>query len=205
MSDACDQLGITPQVLPGVAPTTGPARIAGRVVTVRLGRPDRDGGAAPKRHLCAAATDAASDIDVIVVAHQGRSDCAGWGGNLSRAARRRRVAGTIVHGAVRDVDEAIEIGYPVFATTATPLTARGRAEEKAWGATVELAGFTVDHHDYVIADSTGVVFIAAGDIDEVVPTAELIAGKEAAMADDLDAGQPVSDVMGADYESMLEQ
>ncbi|MDH4280456.1 MAG: hypothetical protein OEW83_20520 [Acidimicrobiia bacterium] len=71
------------------------------------------------------------------MAHQGRGDCAGWGGNLSRAARKREVAGTIVHGAVRDVDEAIEISYPVFATEATPLTARGRAEEKAWGATVE--------------------------------------------------------------------
>jgi len=175
------------------------------VITVRLGPSDDGGGSTPRRHLCAAAADAATELDVIVVAHQGREDCAGWGGNLSRAAHNRAAAGTIVHGAVRDVDEAIEIGYPVFATAATPFTARGRAEEKAWGATVELEGFTVDHHDYVIADSTGIVFVAADDADAIVASAETIATKEAAMAADIDGGHPVSDVMGADYESLLEQ
>lgn len=201
ISDACDQLGLTGRVMTTSRPLTGPDRIAGRVITVELGAPTGDRTA---RHLCAAATDSATSDDVIVVAHQGRTDCAGWGGNLSRAAKHRGAAGTIVDGAVRDVDEAIEIRYPVFAGSATPLTARGRTQEHSWGQAVEIAGIDVDQGDYVLGDSTGVVFIAASDIDRVLATAEVIAAKEAAMAQRIEGGEPVSKVMGANYEKMLE-
>ena len=209
VSDACDRLGLLDRVWAGPRPLTGPARIAGRVITVQLGPPSTPpsttASPGPPRHLCAAATDAATGDDVIVVAHQGRTDCAGWGGNLSRAARARGVAGTIVDGAVRDVDEAREIGYPVFATGATPRTARGRAEERSWGATIEVGGVRVAAGDFVIADSTGLVFVAAADLEPVLAAAGDIAAREAAMAADLDAGRPVSAVMGADYESMLDR
>jgi regulator of RNase E activity RraA len=55
----------------------------------------------------------------------------------------------------------------------------------------------------VIADASGAVFIAAADIERVLKAAEMIVGREAAMAQALRAGQPVSQVMGADYEHML--
>lgn len=200
VSDACDRLGLEGRVSIAAHPTTGAVRIAGRVITVELGPPSP--GPA-ERHLCAAAADAATVDDVIVIAHQGRSDCAAWGGNLSRAARYRGAAGTVVDGAVRDVDEAIELGYSVFASAATPHTARGRTEEKSWGQAIDFDGIAVQHGDFVIADSTGVVFVPANAIDRVLQAAEAIATKEAAMAADIDAGRPVSDVMGADYESML--
>jgi len=200
LSDACDRLGLDDRVVTGLAPLTGAAQVAGRVVTVELG-PWTGGGVGP--HLCAAATDASSPDDVIVVAHHGRTDCAGWGGNLSRAARARGAAATIVDGAARDIDESRAVGHPVFALAATPRTARGRTEEVAWGGAVTIGGVAVDHGDYVVADSTGIVFVPAARIDEVLAAAEAIAAREAAMAAALDAGQPVSDVMGRDYETML--
>ena len=201
VSDALDQLGIGTGVATGLAPLSVRAGIAGRVVTVLLGPPSAEPSS---RHLGAAAVDSATGDDVIVVAHQGRVDCAGWGGNLSRAARRRGAAGTIVDGAVRDVDEAVAIGYPVFGLSATPLTARGRAQEHAWGVTVTIGAVEVDHGDYVMADSTGVVFVRAADADRVIASAEAIAGREAAMAADIDAGRPITEVMGAGYERMLD-
>ena len=208
VSDACDKLGIEGRVSIAIRSTTGPVRIAGRAITVLLGPPGPPGlpgdDEPSGRHLCAAATDSATSDDVLVVAHQGRTDCAGWGGNLSRAALARSAAGTIVDGAVRDVDEAIEVGYPVFATAATPRTARGRAEEKVWGEPVEIDGISVTLGDYVIADSSGVVFLPASSIERVLTAAEAIARNEAAMAADIADGRPVSDVMGADYESMLD-
>lgn len=206
VSDACDRLGLEGRVSIAVRPLTGPGLIAGRIITVRLGPPEPESaaGVTSKRHLCAAAADAATAESVIVIAHQGRADCAGWGGNLSRAAAKRGAAGTIIDGAARDVDEAIGIGYPVFATAATPRTARGRTEEKEWGATISFDGITVDHGDYVIADSTGLVLVPAERIDEVLDGAETIAAKEARMAADIEAGRPVSQVMGADYETLLD-
>lgn len=202
VSDAFDRLGVDGRVTTSIRSTTGPAQIAGRAITVLLGPP---GDEAPSgRHLCAAATETAGSDDVLIVAHQGRTDCAGWGGNLSRAAKIRSVAGTIVDGAVRDVDEAIGIGYPVFATDATPRTARARAEEKSWGEPVEIDGITVAAGDYVLADSSGVVFLAADSTEKVLDAAEAIAAKEAAMAADIATGRPVSEVMNAEYESLLD-
>jgi regulator of RNase E activity RraA len=205
VSDACDRLGLEGRVADSLGPVTGPGCVAGRVITVELGpwtaAPSPEG---PRRHLCAAATDASTADDVIVVDHQGRTDCAGWGGNLSRAAQVQGAAATLVDGAVRDVDEAIAIGYPVWATAVTPRTARGRTQEQAWGGSVTIDGVPVDQGDYVIADSTGVVFVTGDDIGAVLDAAETIARTEAAMAARIAEGQPVSAVLGADYESMLE-
>jgi regulator of RNase E activity RraA len=202
LSDACDRLGLDGRVSTTIRSTAGPIRIGGRALTVLLGPPDA--GNPSTRHLCAAATDAATADDVLVVAHQGRVDCAGWGGNLSRAAKHRGAAGTVVDGAVRDVDEAIEVGYSVFAIGSTPRTARGRAEERSWGKEIEVDGITVGAGDFVLADSSGVVFIAMADIESVLETAEAIAAKEAAMAANIEAGRAVSAVMGAEYEAMLD-
>jgi 4-hydroxy-4-methyl-2-oxoglutarate aldolase len=200
VSDALDQLGISDRVAPDSTAVTGPARVVGRVVTVELG----PAGSTPApRHLCTAAIEASGSGDVIVIAHQGRRDCAGWGGNLSRAALVRGIAGTLVDGAARDVDEARGIGYPVFATAVTPHTARGRAQEKSSGEPIDFAGVSVSAGDYVVADATGVVFIGAADIDRVLDTAEAIAVREAAIAAAVADGVAVSDAMGGEYETML--
>lgn len=200
IADAGDSLGIVTWV-PGVAPRSGQPRIVGRCVTVLLGPPSET---VASRHLGTSAVEASGPGDVIVVAHQARTDCAGWGGNLSRAARRRGAAGTIVHGAVRDVDEADQIGYPVFASAVTPVTARGRAQEHAWGHAVELGDVVVANGDWVLADRSGVVFLPVDRVGELLDRAEAIAQREAAMAAEIDAGSPVSSVMGASYETMLE-
>jgi regulator of RNase E activity RraA len=55
----------------------------------------------------------------------------------------------------------------------------------------------------VIADGSGVVFIAAGRAEEVIAAAESIAAHEAEMRDAVLAGRSVVEVMGAGYESML--
>ena len=83
VSDARDQLGLPDATVVGIGNLTGLAKVAGRAVTVQLGAPRPTPST---RHLCTAAIEAAGDDDVIVIDHQGRTDCAAWGGNLSRAA-----------------------------------------------------------------------------------------------------------------------
>ena len=58
--------------------------------------------------------------------------------------------------------------------------------------------------DYVIADRSAVIFIAAADIARVLDAAETIAAKEAVMGKALLADEPISQVMAAAYERMLE-
>lgn len=203
VSDAMDAVG-----LDGVVPRLGPMwpcpRVAGRVVTVRLEQ--GSGRHHPgSRHLGTTAVEMSENGDVIVVDNGGRTGVAGWGGLLSRAARQRGIAAVIVYGACRDVDEGRELGLPLYASAATPRTARGRVVEAATAEPIQLGGVFVEQGDLVIADHSGVVFVPAGRAAEIITGAEQIVRREHAMAGRIDAGDRPSDVMGATYEGMLER
>jgi regulator of RNase E activity RraA len=104
---------------------------------------------------------------------------------------------------VRDIDEARAQGFAIFARTLTARTARGRIVELGTNVPVLFETVKVEPGDYVIADRSAVIFIAAADIARVLDAAETIAAKEAAMAKALTSGEPISQVMAADYEQML--
>lgn len=202
VSDALDRHGLA-GVVPGLRSLAADGVVAGAAVTVRLG-PPVEGDGLPKRHLGTAAVDSAGSGQVVIVANQGRTDCAGWGGLLSRAAAARGVEGVVVHGAARDLSEAASVGLPVYALAATPVTARGRAVEHAWGEPIDLGGPRVVPGDLVLADAGGVVVIPAARAEEILATAERIAATEAAMAEAIDTGIAVSDVMGKSYEELTD-
>jgi regulator of RNase E activity RraA len=201
LSDALDALALS-GVLAGIAPRWEGARVVGRVITMQLAdgpaRPD-----APKVHLGAAAITASSPGDVIVVSNGGRVGMGSWGGLLSVAAMTAGVAGVVTDGACRDVDEARELKFPIFARAAVPVTARGRVHEVSSGEPIEIGGVTMQTGDYVLADGTGVVVVAADHLEDVLAKAEEITSREALMLTDIRAGKPVADVMGAQYEDML--
>ena len=180
-------------------------RVAGVVQTVRLTDKAPTGGS--KRHLGTAAIESANDKTVIVVEQRTGIDCAGWGGVLANAAKTKGVRGVIMEGPARDVDEYEEIGFPVFSRTTTPHTARGRVYEESFGSPVIVGEnefrSEVKPGDLVIADASGVVFISAEKAEEVIAIAEKIAEKERLMTADVLAGKPVSEVMGTNYENML--
>lgn len=201
LSDALDKLGRSGAVV-GLASLTLPARIAGRVQTVKLGAPIPN---LPKVHLGAGAIMAAAAGDIIVVEHRGRMDVSGWGGLLSRASVKKGIAGVIVDGAFRDIDEARDLGLPVFGKAAVPVTARGRVAEHAFNQPITVAGIAVSPGDWVMGDGSGIVFLPQADAETILAVAEDIFRREQAMARDIDAGVPIDQVMGANYEDMLKK
>jgi regulator of RNase E activity RraA len=203
VSDAMDKLGLPPSVS-GLTQQSTQKRIAGQVVTYKLvpaaQAPAHEG--AP-RHLGTTAIEAAQPGNVIVIEQRTGLDAGSWGGILSLAAKLREVAGVVVDGPVRDIDEARAYDFPVYARGLTARTARSRVAEAFTNQPVRIGEVTVCPGDFVIADASGAVFIAAADIERVLQAAEMIVGREAAMAQALRDGQPVSQVMGAAYEHML--
>src|SRR5687768_11441870 len=104
-SDALDRLSL-PGAVTGIQRLTTTRRISGRVITVKMGR---DEGQPPaSRHLGTTAIESAQPGDVIVMEQRTGIDAACWGGNLSLGARLRQIAGVIVDGPARDIDEARE-------------------------------------------------------------------------------------------------
>lgn len=201
LSDAKDSLGL-PAAISGLARQSGNGLLVGQVKTVELveGVPPAD---MPKVHLGARAIVASTSQTVIVVAHPG-VDAGGWGGVLSAGAQEAGVRGVVLDGPTRDRDEAVQLGFPIFARGTTARTARGRVYERSTGDRIQIGGQDVSDGDYVVADASGVVFVSAGDIERVLAAAEHIAAKEAAMVASLRAGNAITAVMGADYETMLE-
>jgi regulator of RNase E activity RraA len=200
VSDALDRLGLTGAVQ-GLRPMWPCPRIAGQVITVRL-RHAEPGERSP-RHLGTAAIESGGPGKVIVIEHHDREDAAGWGGILSLAAHLKGIEGVLVDGTCRDVDDSHDVGFPVYARAATPMTARGRVAEASTGEPIRVADLKVSQGDYVIADWSGVVFLEGARAEEIVATAEELAARETAMAEAVRAGQSVVEVMGANYEAML--
>lgn len=209
VSDAMDRLGLNGTVT-GIVRLATERRVAGAVVTVRLeraGAPAAPGQPqqAAIRHLGTTAIEACEPGDVVVVEQRSGIVAGSWGGILSVAASVRGVAGVISDGLVRDIDEACQLGFAVYARGSTALTARGRLVETGTQVPVRMGDVAVQPGDYVIADGSGVVFVPGADIDRVLEAAEQIAAREAAMAKDLLAGKPATEVMGRPYENMLRQ
>ena len=200
LSDALDKLGL-PGAVPGIHRLTTTRRISGRVITVKMEQDD--GRPAASRHLGTTAIEAAEPGDVIVMEQRTGIDAACWGGNLSLGAKLRQVSGVIVDGPARDVDEARDYDFPVFARTATSRTARGRIVETGTNVPIPVSDVTVAAGDYVVADGSAVVFVAQRDIERVLEAAEAIAERERAMVRALREGTPIGQVMGRNYETML--
>ena len=201
VSDALDKLGL-PGSVTGIPRVSTDRRIAGRVLTVKL---DRAEGRTSTRHLCTTAIEAASPGDIIVCEQRTGLDAACWGGNLTIAAKARGMAGAIIEGPARDIDESRQLDFPVFARHITGRTARGRIVEVSTGEPVLVGDVTVSPGDYVVADASSVAFIPQADIARVVEAAELIVQRESLMAQALRAGKRASEVMGASYEHMLKK
>jgi regulator of RNase E activity RraA len=101
----------------------------------------------------------------------------------------------IADGACRDVGEARDLGFPVFARGRIPVTARGRLQQRATGVPVQVAGREVAPGDVVVADETGVVFVPRDRAAEVLQEAEAIARRERAIAAELRAGVPLPEAL----------
>jgi 4-hydroxy-4-methyl-2-oxoglutarate aldolase len=200
VSDALDKLGL-PGAVAGLQRLSSTRRISGRVLTVRMEKDD--GRPTASRHLATTAIEMAQPGDVIVMEQRTGIDAACWGGNLSLGAKLRQVAGVVVDGPARDVDEAREYDFPVFARSATSRTARGRIVETGTNVPITVGDVTVTPGDFVVADGSAVVFIAQADLERVLEAAEAIAARERAMVAALREGTPISEVMGRNYENML--
>jgi 4-hydroxy-4-methyl-2-oxoglutarate aldolase len=200
-SDALDAIDGAP-IVRGIRSLWEGASVAGPVITIRLAEgtppPDR-----PPLHLGATAIGQSQPGDVIVVDNGGRTEMGGWGGLLSRAAHARGVAGVVVDGACRDIDEARALRFPVFGLGSVARTARGRVHEVACGEPVQIGGVTVRTGDWVVADGSGVIFIPAHLVGAVRDLAAGLAAREAQMVKLIQDGAALEQIFGPGYEHMI--
>lgn len=112
--------------------------------------------------------DEAAPGSILVYVLEDGMETAGIGNLMSTTAKVRGLAGAVIDGGARDIDEIEEIGFPVFSRSVTPATSVGRYVSVAKQVPVRCGGVLVRPGDYIVADVTGVVVIPAEKLAQIV-------------------------------------
>ena len=156
------------------------AKVVGPAVTVHLRRALRT----DKRdwpNLQIQTLDEAPPGSVMVEVLEDGLDTAGVGNLMATTAKVRGLAGMIIDGGARDVEELTEIGFPVWSRSQTPATSVGRYVPVARNTPVTCGGVLVRPGDWIVADQTGVVVVPVEALPQVLTLLRQYEEKEAKM------------------------
>lgn len=193
LANALDLAGLHNNVIAHIKAVAPGFRFTGPAVTVKE-IAGRHGDFTAADFRVGAMIDAARKGDVIVV-DAGGAECSTWGGMASLAAKLKGVAGLLVDGAVRDLEEMIAFEFPVFSRHMIPTTGRLRLKIEEINVPVVIDGVEVAPGDIIAADGTGVVCLPHARAGEITGIAERLARDDAAAVEDLRAGLSFSEAM----------
>lgn len=118
----------------------------------------------------------------VIVVEADAHDYAVAGGNVCAVAQQNGVAGFVIDGVIRDVGEAKEINFPVFARGVFPKPG-DKTDDGESQVEITCGGVTVNTGDLIIADEEGIVVIPQAQIESTLE--EALAKKEKAEAQSL--------------------
>ena len=142
------------------------------------------------------ALDLAPAGSVLVVDGGGVTDVILMGGLMSTRAQARGLAGVVIDGAVRDIDDILALGFPVFPRGVCP-RAGTFAEIGEWGTTICCGRVPVRPGDWIVADVSGTVVVPAERLAETRAKAEEIHRREAALTPLLRQGKSFKEALEA--------
>lgn len=119
-----------------------------------------------------AALELCQEGDVVVVSNEGDETRSLIGDNMMAYLYfYKKAAALIVDGAVRDVDEIQDWGFPVYATGTTP---GGPYKEGPGEVNVPISCGNISVHpgDIVVCDTDGIIVIPQKDAEEILPRAQ---------------------------------
>ena len=125
--------------------------------------------------------DEAAPGSVLVYVLEDGLEIAGMGNLMATTAKVRGLAGAVIDGAARDVEEVTEIGFPIFSRAISPATSVGRYVSVAKQIPVKCAGILVSPGDYIVGDLDGVVVVPKSAIDKVIALLKQYDDKESKM------------------------
>jgi len=134
--------------------------------------------------------------DVLVVVCQAELSGAQWGDLATRYALKKGLAGVVVQGCARDVDQVRALGLPVWSTHIWPI----HPDKSGHGyvnAPVVCEGVHVCPGDLIVADGDGVIAVPRDDAARVITAAQARMRKEDEAAEKVLGGAAVWDLSGA--------
>ncbi|MCX6694153.1 MAG: orotidine 5'-phosphate decarboxylase [Methanomicrobiales archaeon] len=181
ISDAMHREG----AMSGIVPLCGDLRMAGTAVTVRSLPGDWA--------KAVEAIDLAGPGDVVVIDNGGVTDVATWGELATISCFNRQIAGVVIDGAARDIEDIRALGLPVFARAVVP----NAGDPKGFGeinTEVRCGGRSVRPGDWVVGDASGVVVIPRERAYEVARRAREVRRQENRIREEISRGSTLSEV-----------
>ena len=168
------------QLLPG-------SRVAGPARTVLCGQDDN--------LMVHAAVEQIQPDEVLVLSMPEPGPVALIGDLLATQVKVRGAAGILVDAAVRDVEELVELGLPIW-TRFVRVKGATKTKLGQLNATVSVGGTQVSPSDILILDTDGAVCVKADRVAEVLRASEARLEKEARLRKKLLAGELSYDLHG---------
>lgn len=125
--------------------------------------------------------DQAEPGSILVYVMQDGLEVAAMGNLMATTAKVRGLAGAVIDGAVRDITEIRQIGFPVWSRRVSPATSVGRMISVDKQIPVLCGGVMVHPGDYIVADADGAVVVPQAAADKVVELLKQYADKESKM------------------------
>lgn len=126
--------------------------------------------------------------DILVVDGKGDRTCALMGSIMIHACRELGIAGVVLDGAVRDIQELRELGFPVYSVGSNPngptKFVPGRIN---WP--ISCGGVAINPGDLIVGDADGVVAIEREKAESVLDLAARKVAEERARIADIVAGK----------------
>lgn len=192
LCDVLDTMGFrSSSIGVGIRPLRSDMKVAGRAFTMRCVPVDQ----VPDKPYVAllAAYESMQAGDMIVI-ETGDRVSAMWGELLTTAAMAKGVRGVLMDGMVRDVDQIIEIGFPVFAAGYSPLDSAGRQEVVSHNINIRCGDTEVRPGDWMLCDVMGAIVIPAELVEEAIDRAEEKDADESIVRAELLGGGDIGEV-----------
>lgn len=171
---------------PRIKPLFPEARVAGPAFTVKM---------FPGETFAAVRAVCEAPVGSVIVIDAGAAERgACWGGSVTLAAKRKGIVGVVTNGAVRDLGDIVEAGFPVFATGSS-LVAGLRGHQGWLGVPLGIGEAIVNPGDLVVGDRDGVVVIPLSQWAAVADNALARREEERARDARLLAGEAIEDVL----------
>lgn len=181
-----DSMGRYGAMKPYIRPLIRGMRIAGPALTVQTYRSDN-----LFLHI---GLEIAASGDVLVVDSGEVTNAGLWGGLMTSMAMKKGLGGIVTDGGVRDSEEIIEAGFPVFSKSISPM---GGFKESPGSVNVSIScgGLCINPGDIILGDDDGVVAVPMQAAQTILEGCRKTMAKENNIRQGMDDGHTLFELL----------
>ncbi len=135
-----------------------------------------------------------ADKETVLVIDVNGGKTAIWGELATNSAKKKGLAGVVIDGAVRDLDDIIKIEFPVFCKYINPNAGEPKGLGEI-GVEINCGGQTVRNDDWVIGDDSGIVVVPQEIAQEIANRALDVKDQENRIREEIKKGSSLGSVV----------